>query len=203
MNKFEEEIKEEKNINSKYSSSKTSNHPNPAEVFDYDIKNKNNKSNIKFSNNNQNKFSLSSLNKNNKDNNNKFNKNYNQYNFHDQDKGKNNLVDSKEHHQMNSQCCKKVNSNGCNENSRATNPFSTKNSTTTIESGKEAHCHEQKPETIKYRSIHQTAKLIFNEHGFFKGFYRGLIPRILFNSPSCAISWCSYEVMKHILTQKK
>ena len=52
---------------------------------------------------------------------------------------------------------------------------------------------------IKYRSISDTAKAIYIKDGFFKGFFRGIGPRVLFNAPSCAISWASYELMKHLL----
>ena len=55
---------------------------------------------------------------------------------------------------------------------------------------------------LKYKNIPSTIKVIYQEHGFIKGFFRGLTPRILSNSPSCAISWGTYEVVKHFLTQK-
>lgn len=54
---------------------------------------------------------------------------------------------------------------------------------------------EEEKHLIKYRNIQQTAKVLYQERGFFKG----LGPRILFNSPSCAISWASYELMKHTI----
>lgn len=59
---------------------------------------------------------------------------------------------------------------------------------------------EEKKHIVKYKSIYQTANLIYREEGFFRGFFRGVTPRILFNSPSCAISWASYELMKHCLS---
>lgn len=55
---------------------------------------------------------------------------------------------------------------------------------------------------IKYKNIFSTMRAINQESGFVKGFFRGLTPRILSNSPSCAISWGTYEVVKHFLTQK-
>lgn len=64
---------------------------------------------------------------------------------------------------------------------------------------------EQQPSTkphkpqIPYKNITDTSRKIYNENGFFKGFFRGLAPRILFNAPSCAISWASYEIMKYYL----
>lgn len=54
--------------------------------------------------------------------------------------------------------------------------------------------------TVKYTSISDTAKAIYINDGFFKGFFKGIGPRILFNAPSCAISWASYEIMKHLLS---
>lgn len=55
---------------------------------------------------------------------------------------------------------------------------------------------------IKYRDIFSTMRAIYTENGFAKGFFRGLTPRILSNSPSCAISWGTYEIVKHFLTNK-
>jgi len=55
---------------------------------------------------------------------------------------------------------------------------------------------------IKYKNILSTMRAIHQENGFFKGFFKGLTPRILSNSPSCAISWCTYEIVKHFLTNK-
>jgi hypothetical protein len=55
---------------------------------------------------------------------------------------------------------------------------------------------------IKYKNIFSTTKAIYQENGFVKGFFRGLTPRVLSNSPSCAISWGTYEFVKHFLTQK-
>lgn len=55
---------------------------------------------------------------------------------------------------------------------------------------------------VKYRNIFSTVKSIYREHGFFKGFFKGLTPRILSNSPSCAISWVTYEIVKQTLVEK-
>lgn len=55
----------------------------------------------------------------------------------------------------------------------------------------------EKENSIKYKNIQQTIVSIYNEDGFRRGFFKGIVPRILFNSPSCAISWASYELMKH------
>ena len=55
---------------------------------------------------------------------------------------------------------------------------------------------------VKYKSILSTAKYIMREDGFFKGFFKGLTPRIMSNAPSCAISWGTYELVKHFLSQK-
>ncbi len=55
---------------------------------------------------------------------------------------------------------------------------------------------------IKYKNIFSTMQAIYKENGFFKGFFRGLTPRILSNSPSCAISWGTYEIVKHFINEK-
>lgn len=53
---------------------------------------------------------------------------------------------------------------------------------------------------VKYRSIMSTVKYIYRQDGFFKGFFKGLTPRIINNSPSCAISWGTYEIIKHFIS---
>jgi len=57
--------------------------------------------------------------------------------------------------------------------------------------------------TIKYKDIFSTARIIYRDNGFLNGFYRGVVPRILCNAPSCAISWGAYEFMKHTLLKFK
>lgn len=61
-------------------------------------------------------------------------------------------------------------------------------------------CSIEEKNNLKYRTIKYTIKSIYNEDGFFKGFFRGVGPRFMFNCPSCAISWGSYEIMKHLLS---
>jgi hypothetical protein len=58
----------------------------------------------------------------------------------------------------------------------------------------------EKNDKIKYKNIKDTLKAIYYEDGIRKGLFRGVGPRILFNSPSCAIAWGSYEFMKHLFT---
>lgn len=55
---------------------------------------------------------------------------------------------------------------------------------------------------IKYKNIFSTVRLIYKEDGFFKGFFKGLTPQLMRNSPSCAISWVTYEMVKHFLLKK-
>lgn len=57
------------------------------------------------------------------------------------------------------------------------------------------------PRRIKYTNIFSTINQIYNENGFFKGFYKGLTARILCVAPSVAISWGSYEFIKAALTK--
>lgn len=56
---------------------------------------------------------------------------------------------------------------------------------------------------IKYTNILSTVRIIHGEHGFFKGFFRGLTPRVMSNAPSCAVSWGTYEVVKHFLSSSR
>ena len=53
---------------------------------------------------------------------------------------------------------------------------------------------------VKYKNILSTFKFIYKEDGFFRGFFKGLTPRIINNSPSCAISWGTYELVKHLIS---
>lgn len=62
-------------------------------------------------------------------------------------------------------------------------------------------CSTTEPK-IKYKDISSTIKYIYRENGFIKGFFKGLTPRVMSNSPACAISWGTYEVIKHILSPK-
>jgi len=52
---------------------------------------------------------------------------------------------------------------------------------------------------VKYKNIVSTFKYIYIEDGFFRGFFKGFTPRIINNSPSCAISWGTYEIIKHFI----
>ena len=52
---------------------------------------------------------------------------------------------------------------------------------------------------IKYRDIPSTIKILYNEQGIKNGFFRGILPRVMFHAPSCAISWGSYEFLKSLL----
>jgi hypothetical protein len=56
---------------------------------------------------------------------------------------------------------------------------------------------------VKYRSIISTVKYIYRQDGFIRGFFKGLTPRIINNSPSCAISWGTYEIIKHLISNNK
>jgi len=52
--------------------------------------------------------------------------------------------------------------------------------------------------TIVYRGISATTKLIFKEEGL-RGFTKGLLPRVVTQAPSAAISWTTYELVKKLL----
>jgi len=55
---------------------------------------------------------------------------------------------------------------------------------------------------IKYRDILSTVKTIFREEGF-RGFVKGVVPRIVAQAPASAISWTAYEMMKKMLKSPK
>uniref|UniRef100_A0A7S3KN17 Mitochondrial carrier protein n=1 Tax=Euplotes crassus TaxID=5936 RepID=A0A7S3KN17_EUPCR len=50
----------------------------------------------------------------------------------------------------------------------------------------------------KYRDIRHAIKQIYRTEGIF-GFYKGVLPRVLFVSPGVAISWGTYEIFKSLL----
>ena len=56
---------------------------------------------------------------------------------------------------------------------------------------------------VKYKDIVSTAKIIYKENGFLKGFLRGMLPRVICNAPCCAISWGTYEFIKYHLLKFK
>jgi solute carrier family 25 phosphate transporter 23/24/25/41 len=55
---------------------------------------------------------------------------------------------------------------------------------------------------IKYKNIFSTVRLVYQEDGFVKGFFKGLTPQLIRNAPSCAISWGTYEIVKHLLISR-
>jgi Mitochondrial carrier protein. len=55
---------------------------------------------------------------------------------------------------------------------------------------------------IKYRSFLSTCRIIFQEEGV-RGFYKGVVPRIMSQAPSSAISWSAYEMLKRLLNTNK
>ncbi len=55
---------------------------------------------------------------------------------------------------------------------------------------------------VKYKDILSTARLIYKEQGIINGFSRGMIPRVICNALSCAVSWGTYEIFKHFLIEK-
>jgi len=53
----------------------------------------------------------------------------------------------------------------------------------------------EKQNQVKYKNIRNTVEIIFREEGL-RGFSKGVLPRVLSNAPSSAISWTVYEMMK-------
>jgi len=56
--------------------------------------------------------------------------------------------------------------------------------------------------TVKYRDILSTIQTIMREEGP-RGFVKGVVPRIIAQAPSAAISWTAYEMMKKMLKSSK
>lgn len=55
---------------------------------------------------------------------------------------------------------------------------------------------------VTYKSAIDCARHIFNEEGY-RGFLRGLTPRMMQHAPAVAISWTTYETMKKMLSSLK
>lgn len=53
---------------------------------------------------------------------------------------------------------------------------------------------------VTYKSAIEVARHIMNDEGY-RGFLRGLTPRMLLHAPAVAISWTTYETMKTLLSQ--
>ena len=51
---------------------------------------------------------------------------------------------------------------------------------------------------VRYQGAGDAIRAIWQAHGL-RGFIWGMRPRMLQVGPSCAISWCAYESMKHTL----
>lgn len=55
---------------------------------------------------------------------------------------------------------------------------------------------------IKYKDVPSTIKTMFREEGL-KGFTKGLLPRIMGQAPSAAVSWAAYDTIKNFLLKKR
>lgn len=63
-------------------------------------------------------------------------------------------------------------------------------------------CHGSQPNCPVIASKHATwkeASLSIYKHEGVRGFFRGMLPRILSHTPAAAISWTTYETTKHYL----
>ena len=64
-------------------------------------------------------------------------------------------------------------------------------------------CHLLKEKNkIKYVDVSSTIRTMFKEEGF-KGFTKGLLPRILGQAPSAAVSWATYDTIQNFLMKKR
>ena len=62
------------------------------------------------------------------------------------------------------------------------------------------HDSDNQRQKIIYKDIFSTIKSILNEEGL-RGFTKGVVPRMLTQAPSAAISWSTYEIIKKYLIQ--
>lgn len=53
-------------------------------------------------------------------------------------------------------------------------------------------------ESVPLKGIFDATHYIYSNAGF-KGFYRGTLARVIYNTPACAICWSVYEFFKNIL----
>jgi solute carrier family 25 iron transporter 28/37 len=51
---------------------------------------------------------------------------------------------------------------------------------------------------LKYKNVTHAVKKIYKNEGW-RGFYRGVMPRMMYVSPGVAISWGTYEFFKSVL----
>ena len=56
--------------------------------------------------------------------------------------------------------------------------------------------------SVKYKGTISAIFLIFKEEGF-RGFTKGVMPRIINQAPSSAISWATYETVKKYLINRE
>ena len=54
---------------------------------------------------------------------------------------------------------------------------------------------------VEVRGLWNAAKTVYDLRGF-RGFFQGLMPRILYQAPSTAISWFVYETFKYFLSSR-
>jgi solute carrier family 25 iron transporter 28/37 len=55
---------------------------------------------------------------------------------------------------------------------------------------------------VNANGLWQASKIIYRRNGLI-GFTKGMVPRMLYNMPSTAISWTAYEFCKYFLNKKK
>ena len=59
-------------------------------------------------------------------------------------------------------------------------------------------CLRAERTSLKYKGIADAARQIYAAEGA-RGFFRGMLPRLLVHTPSVAISWTTYETIKEML----
>jgi solute carrier family 25 protein 39/40 len=93
-----------------------------------------------------------------------------------------------------------INNNNLDGNSIIKDKINNSNNNTSSDINKNnSNSNSKKESEVKYKNIWSTTKIIYREHGFFKGFFKGVVPRMMANVPSCAISWGTYETIKYFL----
>ena len=53
---------------------------------------------------------------------------------------------------------------------------------------------------LRYTGFVDAARQIMKEEGL-RGFFRGILPRLFVHTPSVAVSWTTYEAVKHSINK--
>ena len=62
-------------------------------------------------------------------------------------------------------------------------------------------CNLKVNQKVHYHNFSQTVQVLYQQHGL-SAFTKGIMPRMMINVPSTALSWGTYEVVKGFLTKE-